>query len=249
MKNRIIYTIIILLVSTFSVYAQNTEEELKEFELNSFADAAQKVKDSTNLRFHIIGVKWGYAMSSVAFSTDQAHKGIKSPKNFGVYYTYYHSLWESMPYFGFHTGIGFTELGYDKRFRTTPDGVKPEEYSSEKEIYSAIEIPLVAQFRYDFWKMRIMAGAGMYGTYILNYNLADDIPETTNKIGVGIIGTAGLAFVLKPIEIHFTFDYKYALNNFVNPQIYSSEYWTYTHSNQMVMSVGLYYRFGNNKKK
>ncbi|MDO4736460.1 MAG: hypothetical protein Q4B21_05545 [Bacteroidia bacterium] len=247
--NKYIFTLLILIFTSTILQAQNTEEELKEFDLNSFADAGQKVKDSTNITFHILGVKWGYAMSSVAFSTDQAHKGIKTPKNFGIYYTYYHSLWKSMPYFGFHTGIGFTELGYDKRFRTSENGVKPEVYSSEKEIYSAIEIPLVAQFRYDFWKMRIMLGAGAFGTYIIDSNLKDGIPDTINKLGMGIIGSGGIAFVLKPIEIHFTVDYKYALNNFMDPKIYSTEYWTYTHSNQLVMNVGLYYRFGKNKKK
>lgn len=247
--NKFIYTLIILLLTTFTLQAQNTEEELKEFDINSFADAGQKVKDSTTLRFHIIGVKWGYAMSNVGFSTDQAHKGITTPKNFGIYYTYYHSLWNSMPFFGFHTGIGFTELGYDERFRISPDGVKPEEYSSEKKIFSAVEIPLVAQFRYDFWKMRIMLGAGVFGTYIIDTNLATGIPDTINKLGFGIIGSGGLAFAFKPFEIHFTVDYKYALNNFMDPQIYSTQYWTYTHSNQLVMNVGLYYRFGKNKKK
>ncbi len=249
MKNRLLYLILIILLTSVTSFAQNTEDELKEFDVNSFADAGIKIKDSTNIEFHIIGVKWGYAMSSVAFSTDQAHKGITTPKNFGIYYTYYHSLWKSMPYFGFQTGIGFTELGYDKRFRISPDGVKPEEYSSEKEIYSAVELPLVAQFRYDFWKMRIMLGAGAYGTYIIDSNLKDGIPQTINKLGVGIIGTGGLAFVFKPFEIHFTVDYKYALNNFMDPKIYSDEFWTYTHSNQLVMNVGLYYRFGKNKRK
>ncbi|MBQ1219121.1 MAG: outer membrane beta-barrel protein [Bacteroidales bacterium] len=247
--NKLIYTLLLVIISTFSLYGQNTEDELKEFELNSFADAEIKVKDSTNLEFHIIGVKWGYALSSIAFSTEQAHKSIKSPKNYGIYYTYYHTLWGSMPYFGFHTGLGYTELGYDKRFRTSPQGVKPEVYSSEKEYYSAIEFPLVAQFRYDFWKMRIMLGVGAYGTYIFDSNLANGIPETINKIGVGIIGSGGLAFAFKPIELHFTFDYKYALNNFMDPTIYSDEYWVYTHSNQMVIGVGLYYRFGGKNKK
>ena len=91
---------------------ENEEANLKEFDLYSFKDAAISVKDSTVLYQHLVGVKFGYAMSNVKFSQSGNHKGITSTKNFGVYYTYFHSLLGNMPFFGLQIGLESTELGY-----------------------------------------------------------------------------------------------------------------------------------------
>ena len=83
-----LYKFLILLVTiqaiSFTLHAQNVIEEeeanLKEFDLNSFKDAGTKVKDSTYLYQHLIGVKWGYAMSNVSFSQSSSHKGFNTTK-------------------------------------------------------------------------------------------------------------------------------------------------------------------------
>lgn len=211
----------------------------KEFELNSFADATVKIKDSSVISQHLIGVKGGYGMANVSFSQDIDHKSFKTPMNFGIYYTYYHSLWKSMPYFGLQTGVEYSELGYTHLYETSKDV-----FEERDQIYQSVQIPLLSQFRVDFWKMRIMVGIGPYGYYLLSTDLEGGIPETTNKIGVGIMGTGGVAFVVKPVEFHLEASYKYALSHFYNPQIYSSEAWTYTHSNQLIISLGLFFRLG-----
>ena len=84
-----LYKFLIVLVSvlaiSFPLQAQNVIEEeeayLKEFDMNSFKDAGTKVKDSTYLYQHLIGVKWGYAMSNVAFSQSSNHKGFNTTKS------------------------------------------------------------------------------------------------------------------------------------------------------------------------
>lgn len=223
--------------------AKKAEVNMKEFDEHSFSEATRVIKDSSLLTQHIVGVKWGYALSSVGFSTANEHKGITSPMNFGIYYTYYHSLWKSMPYFGLHTGVAATELGYI-------EVVGEEENRTETEHrYRAIEIPFMTQFRADFWKMRIMLGVGAFGTYLVSNQLGGEIPSTTNRVGGGIIAGGGLALVLKPFEVHFECNYKYTLSHFISPTTYSQDYWVYTHANQLQFSVGLYYRLGKNKKK
>lgn len=223
--------------------AKKIEVDMKEFDDHSFKDASRVIKDSSLLTQHILGVKWGYALSSVGFSTANEHKGIKSPMNFGIYYTYYHSLWQSMPYFGLHTGVGTTELGYIEVV-----GEKDNLQETEHR-YRAIEIPFMTQFRADFWKMRIMLGVGAYGTYLISNQMGGEIPAATNRVGGGIIGGGGLALILKPFEVHFECNYKYSLTHFQSPDLYSKEYWVYTHSNQLQFSVGLYYRLGGKNKK
>ena len=118
---KIVLTGILLITAAIHLSAQEPQTKIdttkkvdiyKEFDMNSFADATIKIKDSSVLSQHLIGIKAGYGMPNVSFSQDIDHKGFRTPKNFGLYYTYYHSLWKSMPYFSIQTGIEYNEIGY-----------------------------------------------------------------------------------------------------------------------------------------
>ena len=182
----------------------------KEFDDNSFADAVKKVTDSTILYQHLVGIKGGYGITNVMFSQDIDHKGLTTPINFGVYYTYLHSLWGYMPYFGFQTGVEYSEFGFNKLTLDENNAVIAE----NKQLYQSVQLPMLSQFRVDFWKMRVFLNVGPYGYYILSTNLEEGIPTTTNKAGVGIMGGGGVAFVMKPVELHFECNYKYGITNF-----------------------------------
>ncbi len=249
-----IFSLLILLSAfTPSAFAQNTNDTqrdtvrtvdiYKEFSETSFENATIKIKDSTILTQHLIGVKGGYSIAKVGFSQAFNHTGIKTPINFGIYYTYYHSLWNSMPYFGFQTGLEYAEIGYNHITTDQDDNI----VSEESQIYQTIQLPLTSQFRIDFWKMRLLVNLGPYGYYITSTNLKDGIPATTNKVGVGIMGGGGLAFVFKPVEFHLECNYKYAMSHFCNPKIYSEEHWVYTHANQLIFSLGVFFRLGDGK--
>lgn len=225
---------------------QEEEKLLKEFDLYSFKDAQTKIKDSTVLYQHLIGVKYGYAMSNVAFSTSGNHKGIKSSENYGVYYTYLHSMLNNMPYFGFQTGISRSVYGY-----THVSEISENEFREDEQVYYAAELPLIAIFRVDIKKVRLMLGVGGYASYIYDTELPGGIPETTNDWGMGIIGQGGIALVFHPIELHFECSYKYGLSHFLDPKIYSEDYWLYTHPTQLQVSAGIHFRLGGkyNKRK
>ena len=72
-----------------------------------------------------------------------------------------------------------------------------------------------------------------------------DVPSTTNKLGCGIVGNFVIAFKFKPIEIHFYVGYKYSWSHLLDPQIYSTDYWLYTHANQLKFSIGLFYNLSS----
>ena len=255
-KKIISISLMILFVATASaVFAQNVDDKkkegekktvdiYKEFSETSFEDATMKVKDSTVLTQHLIGIKAGYSIAKVGFSQDVDHTGIKSPINFGIYYTYYHSLWNSMPFFGFQTGLEYAELGYSDVVKVKDKNI----ISEEEQRYQTVQLPLLSQFRVDFWKMRLMLNLGPYGYYITSTSLKDGIPETTNKAGIGIMGGGGLALVFKPVELHLECNYRYAMSHFCDPKIYSEQHWTYTHANQLTFSLGLFFRLGDGKK-
>ena len=168
--------------------AQNTETQqidiYKEFSDNSFQDAVKKITDSTILYQHLIGVKGGYGIANVSFTQDIDHKAFTTPVNFGVY-------------FGFQTGLEYSELGFNK----LTVGEKNEVLAEEKQIYKSVQFPMLSQFRVDFWKMRAFVNIGPYGYYLLSTNLEGGIPSTTNKVGVGIMGGGGIALVMNPVEL------------------------------------------------
>ena len=250
-------TIAIVAMCNSNLSAQNNNDKkqkgeqqkihiYKELKDNSFADAAAvKIKDSTVLSQHLIGIKAGYSTASVSFSQDVNHKGIKSPINFGIYYTYYHSLWKSMPYFGIQTGLEYSEMGYTNVVEDDNDNI----ISETEQRYQAVQLPLLSQFRIDFWKMRLLVNIGPYGYYITSTDIEGGMPATTNKAGVGIMGGGGLAFVFNPVEFHVECNYRYAMSNFCDPKIYSQEHWVYTHANQLTFSFGVFFRLGTGNKR
>lgn len=234
-------TIAALLVS-IAAFSQNTndaKDPLKEFDPNSFAEAGTKVKDSTVLYQHLIGVKWGYAKSNVAFSQSSKHKGFNSADNFGIYYTYFHSMLGNMPFFGIQIGLEKSQWGY-----THVTEISENVFDEAEQRYSGLVFPFMAMFRYDISRIRFMLGAGGYGVYIYDTELPDGMPQTTNELGFGLMGEGGIAIKFLPVEVHLTASYKYGLTHFLDPKIYSQDYWLYTHPTQFQISVGLHYNFG-----
>ena len=245
---------VLVALTAISVNAQvkvvDTTDIMKEFDENSFRDASpvRKVKDSSRLFQHLIGVKAGYSLNDVSFSQAIDHKALTSAKNFGIYYIYYHSLWNSIPLFGIETGLQYTEKGYKSMKYTEPDTVKNRKATTGKERYQCIEIPFVSQFRVDFWKMRILANVGAFGSYTTSTSFTSVVPDsistTYRKFGYGLIVGGGIALIFKPVEVHFEVNYKYSLNNLFDQKAFYTDTWVSTHPTQLVFTVGLFYRIG-----
>ena len=108
-----VFVAILLTFACLPLYSQivDTLDIMKEFDEYSFRDAkvTGQVKDSTRLREHLFGVKWGMGINSLTVSVDYDKKPVTTPMNFGVYYTYYHSLWNSISLFGIETGLQMNE--------------------------------------------------------------------------------------------------------------------------------------------
>ncbi|MDY3133906.1 MAG: hypothetical protein SOW22_00485, partial [Candidatus Egerieousia sp.] len=85
-----------LLICAGSLTAQQPAEQPASVELPPLEG-----KPATKrLSGHLIGVKYGFANCNLSFDKKINQKGITSGKEIGIFYTYYHSLWNTMPYFG-----------------------------------------------------------------------------------------------------------------------------------------------------
>ena len=231
-------------VVTSTEQEENSEAYLKEFDLYSFKDAGTTIKDSTVLYQHLVGVKYGFGISSMIFSHTKDHKQITSTENYGVYYTYLHSLLGTMPFFGIQTGLAKTQLGYNHVTEYSDNSMH-----EEKQVYNAVELPLTAIFRADIDRIRLMLGIGGWGYHIYGTELPDGIPPTTKTFGFGLLGHGGIAIRLHPVELHLEASYKYGLTEFLDPNIYSEDYWVYAHATQLQFSAGLFINFGSKHYK
>ncbi len=259
-KIRIILFFVTLFLGTFNILnAQNNNnknskeeeeldsdlvEKLREFDDNTFRDAQPyKIKDSTIITQHLIGLKYGYGINKVDYSITNDHTQMESLLNLGLYYTYYHTLWGTMPFFGMQLGFELGEIG-----QTYVEG--KDETRVENELrFRSYTMPLTTQFRYDVGMVRIMLGVGGYFSYISSSLNDLSIPENLNRYGGGIIGNLGFALKFDPIEVHLEGGYRYSLSYLYDPTSFSDRYWVYTYPNQIQISLGLFYRFGNKENK
>ena len=228
----------------------DTLDVMKEFDEFSFRDAnpVKPISDSTKIREHLVGVKWGLGWNNVYFSQDIERQACASAKNFGFFYTYYHSLWGSIPLFGIEMGVQYSEIGFTAIEYLDPEGTEGRRSVKGKETFQTIMFPMVSQFRIDFWKMRLLVNLGCFASYKLSAStsgvLSEDISKTYKKGGYGIIGGGGIAFIFSPFEVHIEANYRYNLSNVYDKTAFYKDVWVSSHSSQLSLSVGLFMRIG-----
>ncbi len=225
----------------------DTVDIMKEYNENSFSDARRikAIKDSTKLIEHLIGVKIGYSLNNIKFSQDIDTKALSSFKNFGLYYTYYHNLWNQITLFGLETGLQYNEEGYKSIVYTNEEKT---EWTEGKETVQEITLPLISQFRVDINRMRILVNAGCFASYKISTSFSDNISpevsETYRKAGYGFILGGGLAYIFRPFELHLEANYKYNFANLYSMKVFSDEIWVSNHTTQLIFTAGLFYRIG-----
>ncbi len=185
---------------------------------------------------HLIGVRGAYNISGVDFTPKGEQSSLSTVKNISLVYTYYHSLWDIMPHFGFQAELSYQEQGY--------------KVNDKEHLMTVVKLPLVSQFHVDFWKMRLLVNVGGFVGYRLK-KVVRDVPTGVeveesfdrydNRGDFGFIAGGGLAYKLKPFEIHLECNYHYSLSNLYHPKKFSDNDQIFTYPNQLLMSVALYF--------
>lgn len=235
-----------LLICAGSLTAQQPAEQPASVELPPLEG-----KPATKrLSGHLIGVKYGFANCNLSFDKKINQKGITSGKEIGIFYTYYHSLWNTMPYFGLSVGVQMAESG----FKLVNDGYFPPEDQPQDNLpeeeyrYRIIQIPVISQFRVEFWRMRAMLNLGCYGSYKISTVKEGQYSQNVNKPEVGVIGGGGLAFIFHPFELHLEANYHYAFSLYFKPDTFSERVWYLGHNSRLVFNLGLFFSLDKKKK-
>lgn len=217
---------------------------------NSYLDSIDVRKKVLINDYTLIGVHYGVNMNQMNWNPSMRQKAQIVPLNFGVTYTRYCKMFGYMPYFGLQAGVFYTREGYrlDEGYYINDSSGRPV---NDAALIDVIEVPVLAHFHFDFWKMKLMVNLGLYGSYRLAIQRFGDTvtPDTANSFldtdrrwDYGIKGGAGFGFVFDPVEIHFNAMYKYGMGNLYAPDYYSKYYYRYATANNFVFSVSLHFQ-------
>ena len=178
---------------------------------------------------HMVGVQYAARWSGVSSSPKVGADKILTYNNFGVFYTYYHALWDQLFNFGLKFGVNYCEEGYiASRY-------------GMGETCTLVEVPLMSQFKIDFMPFRLLINLGTYGGYRLSTDKEEGFDKYDQRVDYGVIGGGGLALVVNPFELHLEANYKYAFASMYHTNKISDIYWLYTYPQNLIFSVSLHF--------
>lgn len=199
--------------------------------------------------YTLIGIEYGVNMSKTRFNPTKEASTFTNPGVVGITYTRYGKMFNTMPYFGFQVGLYIGQDGY--YFKEDDEGYVPSVDGVTKAVFDYIEVPLLAHFHVDFWKMKVMGYVGPYfdyrtgvhresSMYAFDTDYTDKFHDYDKRFLYGIKGGGGLGFMLDPVEIHFTAMVKYGVKSMYDSDYYSKYYYRYARQMDIVISAGVH---------
>lgn len=259
-------SIYIILALFFCLGLNARQAENEEMPDSTFINRFKVLND-----YSLIGIQYGAALSSGSFQPVVSQNMVFVPINLGVTFTTYSKMFGYMPYFGLQLGAFYTEDAYE--FAMNSKGY-PSTFilGAYKARMRVLEIPALAQFHYDFWRMRLIVNAGPYVGYRMsidreyfNYN-GKEYPTINeekqrayqhafhpneNRFDYGLKAGGGFALIFDPFEIHITASYKYSLSNLHQPDVNllylehdnnSKYYYKWSYPTNIIISAGIHYQ-------
>lgn len=229
------------------------ERKKDTLEVRTYTDAQL---DSIDMRkavqvndYSLIGFEFGLNMAKTRFNPVKENSSFSNPGVFGITYTRYGKLFNTMPYFGFQLGLYYGQDGY--YFKEDEDGYVPSVDGVTKAVFDYIEVPVLAHFHVDVWKIKVMGYVGPYfdyrtgvhresSMYSFDTDYTDKFFDYDKRFLYGIKGGGGLGIMLDPIEIHFTAMVKYGVKTIYDADYYSQYYYRYARQMDIVISAGIH---------
>jgi hypothetical protein len=225
---RLLFVFLFALICTSTALAQNEFSVIADLD-DDFATLDTVARPPQFKSIHMLGVKYSYDICKVGASPSIGEDYYHSPVNYSLLYTYYHPLWDQLFVFGIQTGVKYGRQGY-----TSP-------YEGFGEINKYVEIPLLSQFKIDFSIFRLLVDLGPYYTYRLDTDKEGGFDEFDIRNDYGVIGGAGLAIVLGPVELQLEGQYKYSLCSMYHTYKVSDQYWLFAYPRNIMISASLFF--------
>ena len=109
---------------------------------------------------------------------------------------------------------------------------------------TAIEIPLVSQFKYDVGKhLRLLLDIGGFAGYRIGTTNPKGFDEYDQRWDYGALGGLGTAIRFHPFEFHIEVLYQYSFAFLYQPDKLSDDWWLYSYPNRISFNFGLFFNF------
>ena len=177
---------------------------------------------------HMVGVQYGVNYSNVIATPSIGQEAVWSFNSVGVYYTYFHALWDQLFNFGLQGGVKYGKQGY------------ASEYTQYGETCTVVEVPLLSKFKFDISRFRIMLNLGPFVGYRLSTDKEGGFDRYDQRYAYGIMGGLGFAVVFKPLEFHIEGNYQYSLGSMYHTNKYSDIYWLYAYPSNIAITASVH---------
>ncbi|MBO6170343.1 MAG: PorT family protein [Bacteroidales bacterium] len=237
---------------------------------DEYLDTVSLRKAETINDYSMIGVNYGVTFSTVYFNPTKMGSDFRfNPTYFSIMYTHYEKMFNYMPYFGVTVGFSYSHEGCT--FRNNPETGYPMGYmdGATNVSITTVEMPAMMHFHVDAAPTKIMANLGGYIGYRtsidrsgewLDDEYAKKFRDYEYRFDYGLIGGAGIAFMIDPIELHFNILARWSMQSLYEPDYYNETFhpyntYYYRYANPIDISVtaGVYFqltkRTGKTKKQ
>ncbi|MBQ1655454.1 MAG: PorT family protein [Bacteroidales bacterium] len=209
--------------------------------------------------YHMIGVNYGVTFSTVYFNPDKMGTDFRfNPTYFSIMYTHYEKMFNYLPYFGITLGFSYSHEGCT--FRDNPETGYPMGYidGATDVSITTMEMPAMMHFHVDAAPTKIMANLGGYVGYrtqiersgiYMDAEYANKFRDYEYRFDYGIIGGAGIAFMIDPIELHFNILARWSMQSLYEPDYfnetfhpYNTYYYRYANPIDISVTAGIYFQ-------
>ena len=229
-----------------------TAEFLDTLDLNRYG--GDKIND-----YSLIGANYGVTFSGIYFNPYKMGADIIfNPTYFSLMYTHYEKMFNYLPYFGLTLGFSYSHSGC--RFTDDPDTGYPRGYidGATYESMETVEMPAMMQMHVDTYPFKVLIDLGGYLGYRMSVTRSgpwldeeyqNKFRDYERRFDYGLIGGAGLGFMLDPVEIHLNILGRWSLQNLYEPDYensifhpYNTYYYRYANPIDVSVTLGVYFQ-------
>lgn len=254
---RLFSAIALVVLTAQAAFSQTDTLEYTNEYLDSL-DFSAASKGAIN-DYHMIGVNYGVTFSTIYFNPiKMGSEFIFNPTYFSIMYTHHEKMFNYIPYFGLTLGFSYSHSGV--QFKDNPDTGFPLGFidGATYESMETVEMPAMMQLHVDTYPFKVLANLGGYlgyrlsvqrhGVY-LDEDYTDKFRDYERRFDYGLIGGAGIGFMLDPIEIHLNVLGRWSLQNLYEPDYensvfhpYNTYYYRYANPIDIHVTLGVYFQ-------
>lgn len=226
---------------------------------NEYLDTVKVYKRRLINDYSMIGVNYGVAFCNMSFNPSRHNRAYQiCPNHMSVMYSHYEKLFDRYANFCFHIGFEYSHEGAG--FKIDPDtGQYYNNIDGANRLTMEImDIPVLAGFHVDAAPVKFQGAVGAYGGYRKSIERSGEYMDETYahkfrdyeyRLDYGLQGSAGVALMFDPIEIHFNCLVRWGWQSLYEPNYYSEYYYRYAYPLDIIVTAGIHFQLSKRTGK